>query len=775
MVQFAAILLLALVSATYAANPDPRAVYAWFAGDSGLQLSADKYSVSGWANQGLLGTNNSCTQSSRSLVNLTGEPQAIYLRSPAGEALKAIRFSGADGIWAAKSTFGLVAGNRTVFVCARVNDNSAKGYLFDCSSLTPGCTRALAEAGSWRVSTSLGDGQPTTRVMTNKWQVHAFVVTTNSAGARVAHYIDGATVGEVALPTPGAISGLIVGANVAQQSGIRADVAEMLVYSSALESEARTQVEGYLADKWLNAVPDPNAPQRPQTSQFVPVFVGGEGGYGCYRIPAMVSSKKGTILAVADGRISGCGDIPNPLDLVLRRSFDNGKTWGPLQVIANYGSDPNDQDIYPYYGITNPIPRVSSGDAALLLDRQNSRIWVLYDNGGMSGGRKIKLEMRYSDDDGATWSGALDIERLNPGLRPARGGEFLAGPGNGVQVEFGPHAGRLVFPVYIYGNPSSSMVIYSDDHGATWKRGGVAGLGGGEIQVAETLGGGLLASMRDNNFPTSGVRTFSRSTDSGLTWQPVYTSTSEQPGLPDPANQGSILRLTTTNDSNRSRLVFANAADPTTRIKMTLRMSYDEGRTWPVADLIYAGSSAYSALCKTADGRVGLLFERANYTRIDFVLRSVSAITGGADKSPPYTAWAGERFTPAQLAELDISGPAADPDGDRFDNYAEFLAGTDPMNDVSALRLEAQFVSTSALMLHFQADSNRSYSILHRADLLPGGWQPFAEVAAVSSNSLVQLWASPTGHTGFFRIRTSEPQDAESDSPTGPNDFALFQ
>jgi sialidase-1 len=233
------------------------------------------------------------------------------------------------------------------------------------------------------------------------------------------------------------------------------------------------------------------------------------------------------------------------------------------------------------------------------------------------------LELRYSDDDGATWSEAIDLEGRNPGLRPARG-EFLAGPGNGIQLASGPHAGRLIFPVYVYGRESASMVIYSDDQGNRWQLGGVAGAGGGEIQVAETRGGGLLASMRNNNFPTAGVRTFSRSPDGGLTWEPVYTSSPEQPALPDPRNQGSLLRLRAGEGGGRTRFVLANAADSSSRIRMTLRVSYDEGRTWPLSELIWAGSSAYSALCQLPNGDVGLLFERENYTRNDFVRRHVS-------------------------------------------------------------------------------------------------------------------------------------------------------
>ena len=368
----------------------------------------------------------------------------------------------------------------------------------------------------------------------------------------------------------------------------------------------------------------------PAVPQSVPVFVNGKDGYGCYRIPALVTTLKGTIIAMADGRISGCGDIPNPLDLVIKRSFDNGRTWGPLQVVVNYGTDPSDTDVYPCYGITNPIPRVCGGDGALLLDRTNGRVWVLYDNGGTTGKRKIKLETRYSDDDGATWSERFDIEALNAGLRP-EGAEFLAGPGNGIQLQGGPHSGRLIFPVYIFDKLSSSLVIYSDDHGATWRRGGVAGVGGGEIQVVETGGGGLLASMRDNNFPTRGVRTFSRSSDGGQNWGPIYTGTTNQASLPDPECQGSILRLNAARPEEGNRIVFANAAHPSSRINMTLRVSSDDGMTWPVGELIHAGSSAYSALTGLSNSEVGLLFETSNYGRIDFVWRPVAELGRGTN------------------------------------------------------------------------------------------------------------------------------------------------
>lgn len=376
-----------------------------------------------------------------------------------------------------------------------------------------------------------------------------------------------------------------------------------------------------------------DTPPRPG-ADFVRVFTRGADGYTCFRIPALVTTTNGTLIAAADGRIGGCGDIPTPLDLVCRRSFDNGNTWGPIQVIADYGSRVGDVDTFPFYGAAN-ISRVSSGDSALLVDRLSGRIWILYDNGGVHGGaRKIKLELRYSNDDGASWSEAIDLEARNPGLRPAYG-EFLAGPGNGIQLTEGPHAGRLIFPVYIYGKPSSSLCIYSDDHGVTWSRSASCGVGGGEVQMAETPGGGVIASMRDNGFSTTGRRTFNRSDDGGATWGSPYTSTPQQPAIPDPECQGNIYRLTTTNDSNASRLVHVNAASTSARVNLTIRVSYDEGATWPVSHQVYAAGSAYSAVSKLATGELGILFEKDPYGSLDFVRRSVHQVTGGADSLAP--------------------------------------------------------------------------------------------------------------------------------------------
>jgi len=366
------------------------------------------------------------------------------------------------------------------------------------------------------------------------------------------------------------------------------------------------------------SAPPAAAPTEPE---FVSVFVAGEQGYACYRIPAMVTTRNGVVLAVADGRLTGCSDIPNPLDLVLKRSRDQGRTWSPLQIVVPYGKVSDDADVYPACGITNPVPRVAAGDAALLLDRTNGRVWVLYDNGGHAAGRPhrraIKLELRFSDDEGASWSGAIDVESQNPGLRP-EGVDFLAGPGNGIQLARGTHAGRLIFPVYIYGGPYYSSVIYSDDHGKTWRRGGNAGTGGGEIQVAETRDGGLLATIRNATFPKAGVRFFNESVDGGETWGTPYFETKVQAAMPDPKCQASLLQLRPSAGMTNHWLVLANAADPAARVNLTLRFSADYGRTWSRSLVALRGKAAYSALTEMNSGEIGLLVELDDYKRIGF-------------------------------------------------------------------------------------------------------------------------------------------------------------
>jgi sialidase-1 len=745
-----------LGTTSIAAVPDPASVYAWFRADAGM-LTNSTGSVTNWNNQATSGS-----YANRNLTRCGGAPQLVTVSTPGGP-MNLLRLAGGDNLYAVPASFGSLAQSRTIAAYLRLNFMNS-GFLFDGAS-NVGMTRAQVRDGNWQVGIQpppLANGanpDPATLPATSGvWQLHFFSFELLGTKTRITHSLRGGPSLTYTNAQTNALAALIVGENVSQSFGLAADLLELLVYDRVPTPAEQQALAGYLTNKWAGVLADTNVPPVPPPAR-VAVFVNGQSGYACYRIPAMVTTTNGTVIAVADGRIFGCGDIPNPLDLVLRRSFDNGLSWTPIQVIANYGSNPTDTDTYPYYGITNPVPRVAAGDAALLVDRTSGRIWVLYDNGGVASGqpygRAIKLEMRFSDDDGATWSERMDIEALNPGLRPPVS-EFLTGPGNGIQLTGGTNAGRLIFPIYVQGSSGYSSMIYSDDHGQTWRLGGNAGTGGSEVQMAETLNAGLLSSLRDGSFTEKGKRYFSRSSDGGLTWASPFNNTTNPPYMPDPGCQASILRLTTTNGSNASRLIHANAGSSSSRVNMTLRVSYDEGQTWPVSNQVYAGSSAYSALAPLATGELGLLFEIDNYARIDFVRRSVSQMTGGTDSLPPYTVWVSERFTPAQLSNPAVSGLDADPDHDGMSNYAEFIAGTNPLDAGSVMKLNLSPNRTNGLTLAFPAVANKSYTIQSTSSLSTGAWQRLLDVPALPTNAAVQLPVNPTNSARFFRLATPQ-------------------
>ena len=684
-----AALLTGAVTTGRAAAPDPATVYAWYQGD-GLARQSASQNILSWTNSATTGT----LPSSRDLIQLSGAPIVWNVIRPGGFSNTVARFEGTvDGLWASKASFGTIAGSRSIVAVVRPRETT-RGFLFDCSTFADGLTRAQINAGQWQVSTeptglAAADagraGVNTSAAVTNQWQVHTFIVT-EQATSTFRHFIDGVQAGsDDSLAQGAALSGLILGNCVSpsQGFGLEADIAEVLVYDRALDDTERQSVEAHLTALWAGTVDGMNPVPPPPLAITSQPFKSGTNGYHTFRIPAMVVSNLGTIIAAADGRLTTSADLPAAIDCVVRRSIDRGDTWGPHIVVANYGTDTTDTDVYPILGNTTPRTRTSASDPALLVDRTNGRIWVLYDNGSPTSyagfGRTIKLEMRYSDDDGFTWSPRIDVEADNPGLRPAGTAEFIAGPGNGIQLERGSHAGRLIFPVYWYRSDNHSTLILSDDHGATWRRGGRCGSGVGEVQIVECVNGDLLASMRPSG-AGAGYRWFSRSTDGGDTWSALFRfdATSPTP-VPDPTCQGSIFRLSTTDESDANRLIHASPASTSSRVAMTLRMSCDEGASWPVARRVYAGGSAYSALARLPDGDIVLLFEKDGYQSIDFVRVSLAELTDGAETRTDYENWlntslsAAQRMTPGHLSR------AADLEPDGLANGTEFAFGGDPL------------------------------------------------------------------------------------------------
>lgn len=331
------------------------------------------------------------------------------------------------------------------------------------------------------------------------------------------------------------------------------------------------------------------APGRSATDSAPPpaVFVAGTGGYHTYRIPALVVTPKGTVLAFCEGR-KASGRDDGDIDLLLRRSRDGGATWGPLQVVHEEGGTAP-------ITIGNPCPIVAAdGTVHLLFTRNNQRAFYTR-----------------STDDGTSFSAPREISAaLKSFAFPW--GRLGTGPVHGIQTA----SGRLVVPVWLNDRIKEnyrSAAIYSDDGGRTWRAGGLVApdiTGCNECTVAELDDGRLLLNMRNRQ---EKCRAEAFSADGGVTWsRPRLVGT-----LVDPQCQGALLAL---RREGRPLLAFSNAADAA-RKRLTVRLSHDGGKTWPISRLLHAGPSAYSDLAATPGGTVLCLYERGEkspYQQIAF-------------------------------------------------------------------------------------------------------------------------------------------------------------
>jgi len=338
-----------------------------------------------------------------------------------------------------------------------------------------------------------------------------------------------------------------------------------------------------------------------QPPQEVVVFQRNKDGYDTYRIPALVRSGKETLLAFAEGRKAGGGDSGD-IDIVLKRSMDGGRTWAALQVVADAGP----------HTYSNPCP---------VVDRDTGRIWLPFNwnhgensvvqnkRGSGQGIREVFL--CFSDDEGATWSKPKNITQA---VKRKGWTWYATGPGCGIQLR----DGRLVIPCNhrVEGKNdknSISHVIYSDDHGKSWQIGGdVPEERTNEAQVVELDNGALLLNMRSHH--GKNLRAVSLSRDRGETWSKVAFDET----LFDPTCQASIIGLPEQPD-NRSRIAFANPASSKARENLTIRLSYDDGNTWPVSRQVYSGGSGYSSLVALPEGQLGCLYEKDRFKRLVFI------------------------------------------------------------------------------------------------------------------------------------------------------------
>jgi sialidase-1 len=360
----------------------------------------------------------------------------------------------------------------------------------------------------------------------------------------------------------------------------------------------------------------PGHTQSPAPPLFVDVYRAGEAGYQSYRIPSVIATTKGILLAFAEARRTGPGDTGD-IDLVVRRSRDGGRSWSPMQVVGDNG--PNT------FG--NPCAVVERQTGAVLLlstqnpgtDREKDII------AGTSEGTRTVWAMKTTDD-GVTWSASVEI---TASVKLPDWTWYATGPGIGIQTA----GGRLVIPANHAERGTEvhrSHLFFSDDGGRDWSLGAVADVGTNESQVVELADGRLMLNMRNHPPKTQNFRMVATSADAGKT----LSTASPDRTLIEPPAQASLLRLTSAKTADRNRLLFANPAS-TRREGMTVRLSYDEGSTWPVARVVHAGPAAYSSLVALPDRSIGLLFERGEhspYERITFSRLSLAWLTDGKDQ-----------------------------------------------------------------------------------------------------------------------------------------------
>jgi sialidase-1 len=357
--------------------------------------------------------------------------------------------------------------------------------------------------------------------------------------------------------------------------------------------------------------------QSSDTAQlrYADVFVAGEGGYHTFRIPSAIATRKGTLLAFAEGRRAGAGDAGD-IDLVLKRSHDDGTSWSQLQVVGDNGPDT--------FG--NPCP---------VVDKRSGAIWLLTTHnrgtdreqdivaGTSQAGRTVWVMK--SEDDGETWSPPVEITAAvkKPDWR-----WYATGPGVGIQTG----GGRLVIPAN-HSDASGthrSHLFFSDDAGRTWNLGAISDEGTNESQVAELADGRLMLNMRNHPPKPENVRMVATSDDGGRT----LSKASYDRSLIEPPAQASLLRLTTARTHDRNRLLFSNPAS-LRRERLTVRLSYDEGVSWPVSRVVHEGPAGYSSLVVLQDLSIGLLLERGDrspYERITLARFTLEWLTEGKDR-----------------------------------------------------------------------------------------------------------------------------------------------
>ncbi len=325
-------------------------------------------------------------------------------------------------------------------------------------------------------------------------------------------------------------------------------------------------------------------------------------GVSCFRIPSIVTAPNGDLVAVIDERVPSCGDLKwsKDINIVMRRSADNGKSWSEIETVVNF-----------------PFGQ-SASDPSMIVDHQTNEIFLFYNYMDLDKEKDVfYLHVVKSADNGKTWSKPQDITSQIAKPDWHKDFKFITS-GRGIQTK----NGKLLHPLV---NLTNGLFIFgSNDHGKTWYFIDTPIKPADESKIIELADGSWMVNARVNK---GGMRYVHTSTDEGKTW-----SSKPEPKLVDPGCNAEIIRYTSKADGyNKNRILFSNAKMEKDRMNMTVRISYDEGRTWSEGKTIYTGGSAYSSLTILENGDIGLFFEKDDYTQNTFVSFSLKWLTDGKD------------------------------------------------------------------------------------------------------------------------------------------------
>jgi len=359
-----------------------------------------------------------------------------------------------------------------------------------------------------------------------------------------------------------------------------------------------------------------NSGTRDNMPQLINLFVNGTNGYFHYRIPGIVVTRKGTILAYCEARKSGSGDWGD-IDILMRRSADGGKSWSDAKLLVDASGKFQKNPVALKQNLAQP-EEITANNPVAVVDWQTGLIHFLY---CIEYGRCFYMN---SDDDGQSFSEPVEITGTFEKFRTEYDWKVLAtGPGHGIQLT----GGRLIVPVWLSTGtgghahrPSAVSVIYSDDHGKTWNGGEIitrdtpAAPNPSETYAVELQDGRVMVNMRNES--EKHRRLISFSPDGANGWsEPVFDEE-----LFEPVCMASIIRLSKQPEHDRNRILFVNPDSRQStpkkgsisypRENLTIKLSYDEAETWQVSKVLDPGASGYSDLSVGPDNTIYCFYER---------------------------------------------------------------------------------------------------------------------------------------------------------------------